>query len=155
MPLFFGIGISLNCSMLHWYADDLFIFFRKRGRTLRASLLSRSRVTLTPGLRRRRRRRRTAARTLVICATRSSRRAALCLDTNTNTQVNTHATSHKAFPRLRLNQHATRNHSSRWWKHESEFEQQKRKWGIFLRNSAEQGGHLHSNRYYSTGTEED
>lgn len=98
---------------------------------MRASLLSRSRVTLTPGLRRRRQRRRTAARTLVICATRSSRRAALCLDTNTNTQVNTHATFHKAFPRLRLNKHATGNHSSRWWKHESEFEQQKRTWGIF------------------------
>lgn len=86
-------------------------FFRKRGRTLRASLLLRSRVTLTLGLRRRKRRRRIAARTPVICATRFSRRAALCLDTNMNTQVNTHATFHKAFQRLRLNKHATRNHS--------------------------------------------
>lgn len=111
VKVFFRISTSLSCSMLHWYVDDLFFFFRRRGRTWRASLLWRSRVTLTLVLRGRRRRRRTAARTPAICATRSSRRAALCWDTNMNTQVNTHATSHKALPGLRLNKHATRNHS--------------------------------------------
>lgn len=142
--------------MLYWYVDDLLVFFRKRGRTSRASRLLTSRATLTLGLRKRKRRRQTAARTPVICVTRSSRRAALCFDTNTNTQVNTHATSHKAFPRLRFNKHATRNHSLLGGNMSQSLSNRRKKWGdFFLRNSAEQGGHLHSNRYYSTCSEED
>lgn len=144
-----GIQCYIDASMVFSF------FFRKRGRTLRASLLLRSRVTLTLGLRRRKRRRRTAARTPVICATRFSRRAALCFDTNMNTQVNTHATFHKAFQRLRLNKHATRNHSLLVGNMSQSLSNRTENGDFFLRNSAEQGGHLHSNRYYSTCTEED
>ena len=78
-----------------WIPTTVLIWFltfcrrRDKTHTRRAYLLWRSRMTQTQALRGRRWRRRRAACTPATCATRSSRRAARCWDTNMNTQVNT------------------------------------------------------------------
>lgn len=79
-------------STLHSYKCVWFLIFpRRTGRTRAQRVFpqSRSRTTQTRALQGRRWRRRIAACTPATCATRSSRRAARCWGTNTNTQVNT------------------------------------------------------------------